>query len=591
MLRILVVDDTDSSRLDLCRLVRELGHEVYEASSGMAALEQALAQTPDVVLLDLLMPDMNGFEVTQRLHTMVTQRWLPVIVTSSLQGEQHFIEALHQGADDFLARPINPEMLEAKLRHYGKVLGLQSRLAAMAQRQRAIHDNILDAVITLNGAGVIEESNLAATGIFGIGAEHLLGQRCEAVIGANLTDLLAQRELSLVRADGTRFPAEVANSEWSESGRVRHTIVIRDLTERQRVDRMKDEFLATVSHELRTPLSSVLGALSLLAAGAAGALPEAAKPLAEMATRNGERLGRLIDDILDLTKLEGNQLLMHVKPSDLTPLLREALNANQGYAQRAEVKLCGDFSESGPQVQIDADRFLQAMANLLSNAIKHSAPGDTVRVSIEESATHVRVKVRDQGPGIAPEFRAHMFEKFSQADGSDRRAQGGTGLGLYITRMLVERMGGSVEVDSVAGVGATFILVFPIAGAVTTNSEPRVLHIDCDFDARKRVADWLSPMCAVTTLADLQQAQEQSPHLMPTLILADPQAQGSAEAFCSELKRIGQGCSILLYSDSVDANFAQRMGFEWLQKSGVGQQTMQDAVRSALVRSNQRKQS
>jgi PAS domain S-box-containing protein len=419
---VLVADDIKASRLHLCDLLQGLGHQAQGVASGNEAIEQVRTKAPDVVLLDLLMPGMDGFEVTQRIREMITDRWLPVIVTSSLEGEEHFIQALSHGADDYLARPISPGLLQAKLRHYAKVLGLQSRLAAMAQRQRAIHDSILDAVITFDDAGLIEESNPAAARLFACIDRQLAGQLVEAAVGAPLHELLVRHELPLRRADGSVFPAELALSDWTEQGRVQHTLVIRDLTERRHVERMKDEFLATVSHELRTPLTSIRGALGLLASGSAGALPKAAMPLAEVAKRNAERLSHLIDDILDLTKLEGNQMVLQLRLTRLEALLREAITSNQGYAQRAGVTLSADLPEGSPQVRVDGERFLQVMANLLSNAIKHSVSGDAVAVSLDWTVGHVRVRVRDRGPGVDPRFRGRMFEKFSQADGSDRRA-------------------------------------------------------------------------------------------------------------------------------------------------------------------------
>ena len=587
VLRILVVDDMEASRLHLCSLVQALGHEVQSVASGTEALAQAVQQMPDLVLLDLLMPDMDGFKVTEQLRLLVTDRWLPVIVTSSLDGDEHFIHALLGGADDYLTRPINPSLLEAKLRHYGRVLGLQSRLAVQSQRQRDINDNILDAVITLDGHGLIEEANFAAMRLFGDGLHRLDGQPCKQVLGVSLDQVISQAQAPLTRSDGVAFPAELALSEWRETGRVHYTVVVRDLTERQHMARMKDEFLATVSHELRTPLTSVLGALGLLASGAAGALPKAAVPLAEVAKRNGERLSRLIDDILDLTKLEGNQMVLQLRPQHLEPLLREALSANQGYAQRAGVHLSLDVPVGSPQVRLDADRFLQVMANLLSNAIKHSPPSDTVSVGLTWTQTLVRVKVRDRGPGIDPKFRARMFEKFSQADGSDRRAQGGTGLGLYITRMLVERMGGQVAVDSVAGDGATFVVELPVMDAKVRVWAPWVLHIDRDVDARRRVADWLLPLCPVEGAADLQQALAPRVRQSPAMVIADPQTQGLAEDFCAALQRLAPGRPVLLYSDALDAQFVQRMGLDWLQKSQGGGEELRMAVQAALVKTNQ----
>jgi PAS domain S-box-containing protein len=587
-LRILVADDIEASRLLLCSLVQTLGHEVQAVASGEQALKQAVLEAPDLVLLDLLMPNMDGFKVTERLRLLVTDRWLPVIVVSSLEGEEHFIQALSGGADDYLTRPINPALLDAKLRHYGQVLGLQSRLAVQSQRQRDINDNILDAVITLDGHGLIEEANFAAIRLFGDGVHRLDGQPCQRVLGVGLDRVITQSEAALTRSDGVQFQAELALSEWRESSRVHYTLVVRDLTERQHMARMKDEFLATVSHELRTPLTSVLGALGLLASGAAGALPKSAVPLAEVAKRNGERLSRLIDDILDLTKLEGNQMVLQLRPVHLEPLLREALSANQGYAQRVGVHLSLEVPEGCPQVRVDGDRFLQVMANLLSNAIKHSPTGDTVSVGLSWTQTLVRVNVRDRGPGIDPKFRARMFEKFSQADGSDRRAQGGTGLGLYITRMLVERMGGKVAVDSVAGDGATFVVELPVMDAKERVWTPWVLHIDRDVDARRRVAGWLLPLCQVEGAADLQQALAPRPGQGPAVVIADPQTQGLAEDFCAALQRLAPGRPVLLYSDALDAQFVQRMGLDWLQKSQGGGEELRVAVQAALDKTNQK---
>jgi signal transduction histidine kinase len=343
------------------------------------------------------------------------------------------------------------------------VLALQGQLSSLAQRQSDILDNILDPVLTLDAAGRVEEFNRAARTLADCRGQPLAdGAPCSALFGMELSALLAQRECRLHRVGGEEFVAEVGLSEWREHGRVHFTLVLRDLTEQRQVERMKDEFMATVSHELRTPLTSVLGAVGLLAGGAAGTLPAPALSLLEVARRNGTRLGRLIDDLLDLTKLAGDRLVLHQRPQLLAPLLREALTANQGYADRAGVRLAAEGLDARPvEVRLDADRFQQVMANLLSNAIKHSPVGETVQVQLAPAPQGVRVTVRDRGPGIDPRFRARMFEKFSQADGTDRRAQGGTGLGLYITRMLVERMGGRIAADDVPS-GASFSLWLPV---------------------------------------------------------------------------------------------------------------------------------
>ena len=596
-LEILVVDDILESRRDLAAQVNALGHRAIEVDSGRAALSQLQQHLPDLVLLDLLMPELDGFEVTRRLRVLTGRHWVPVIATSGLQGEEHVIQALQSGADDYLSRPVNPALLAAKLRHYGEVLALQSRLARLAQRERDILDNILDPVLTLDAQGKIEECNRSALGLLRQDGSILrLGDHCLDVLGLDLPALLAQRECRLRRADGASAPFKLGLSEWREAQQLHYTVVLHDLSEQRQVEAMKDEFLATVSHELRTPLTSVLGALGLLAGGAAGALPPPALALAQVAQRNGERLNALIDDVLDLTKLEGERLQLHLRPQPLYPLLREAISANQGYAERGQVRLLSsiDPQQSGPQLLLDSERFLQVMANLLSNAIKHSPAGEAVRLSVAQDPHGVRISVRDRGPGIAETFRARMFEKFSQADGSDRRAQGGTGLGLYIARMLVERMGGRISADAVsdgAG-GASFSLEFALAGTSQPSAAPAlpgVLHVDADLEQRERVRRWLAGVATVDSAANLEQASRLlannalQPHPAHRLLIANPQNQGSALAFCAGLRQLAAGRPLLLYGDSVDRAFCDEAGLPWLSPARSGPAELLARVQQLLL--------
>jgi PAS domain S-box-containing protein len=232
-------------------------------------------------------------------------------------------------------------------------------------------------------------------------------------------------------------------------------------SERRRVDQLKDEFVSTVSHELRTPLTSIRGALGLLQGGIAGPLPTEAKELVTIAQENSERLLRLINDILDLERMESGLLTFNLAPQELGMLIKQAIVTQRGYAAQYGVHLEASLEAPDAQAMVDADRFLQVLANLLSNAIKFSPEGEKVRVRLERLEGRLRVSVEDQGPGIPESFRQRIFQKFAQADGSDTRRKGGTGLGLSITRALVERLGGTLDFVTQEGEGTTFRVVLP----------------------------------------------------------------------------------------------------------------------------------
>ena len=586
-LRVLVADDIEASRHALVELVQNLGHDCLQASSGKDAMDCIEGQNPDIVLLDLLMPDVDGFEVTRLVRQRVTDRWLPVIVMSSLAwGEAHFVRALSMGADDYLVRPVSPPILQAKLRQYHRVLALHSHLAMLAQRQRAIHEHIADAIITVDSMQQIVEANLAAKKLFGLaGADELTGQLLRDVLGIDLEDAMKSREMAFVQRNGQVTPLGVSASQWSIGTQAYCTIALHDLSEWRRMERMKDEFMATVSHELRTPLTSVLGALGLMAAGAAGALPATAQELIMVARRNGERLGRLIDDVLDLAKLEGNRMVLNMRPASIDTLLAEAVATNAPYAQRSGVTLELAPLAVKPSAMVDADRFLQVMANLLSNAIKHSHAGQKVQVALRGDPQGWRIDVVDHGPGIDPAFRARLFEKFAQADGSDRRVQGGTGLGLYISRMLIERMGGQILAHSDAGQGSTFSVVLPAHGA--NNAGPWVACIAQDRQHLDRLSEWLSPIVRVEAVADTDMAlslvARQGP---PAAVIANPQAQGCADAFCLSLQGVAKAAKIVLVGDSIDADFARQQGMRWVPLADGARQRLVSGLQSILATSD-----
>jgi len=229
-----------------------------------------------------------------------------------------------------------------------------------------------------------------------------------------------------------------------------------DITDRKEVERIKNEFIATVSHELRTPLTAVVGALGLLKREAAGKLPPNASVFLGMAQQNSDRLAALINDILDIEKIESGMTKFRNAAVAVAPLLERAVALNAPYAGQFDVRF--ELRQPLPKVSVggDEDRLLQVMTNLMSNAAKFSPSGSAVTVSCEVNDCAARIAVSDQGPGVPEELRSRIFQKFAQADSGDTRQKGGTGLGLSICKAIIETLGGTIGYESAPGRGSTF---------------------------------------------------------------------------------------------------------------------------------------
>jgi PAS domain S-box-containing protein len=281
-----------------------------------------------------------------------------------------------------------------------------------------------------------------------------------------LRDGHEKREWTFVRKNGSRFPVNVIITPLRDDQEAITGFlgVIEDITLAREMERMKSDFTAVVSHELRTPLTSIRGSLGLILGAFAGTLQTKVRDLLEIAQSNCERLVLLINDILDIEKFSAGQMRFDMSEVPLAGVVLQAVEANDGYARKFNVRV--DLSASPPHwlVTVDPDRFIQVMANLLSNAAKYSPPGGAVRVWCEQRGETFRINVRDDGPGIPQDFRDRMFEKFSQADSSATRERGGTGLGLHIARRFVEHMHGRIGFDSEVGHGSTFWIDLPVSG-------------------------------------------------------------------------------------------------------------------------------
>ena len=324
-----------------------------------------------------------------------------------------------------------------------------------------------------------------------------------------------------VGKDMRDFEARAAASGGNEV-----LLIVRDITERLAVDRMKDEFVSVVSHELRTPLTSIRGSLGLIAGGVMGPLPEKAQNMAEIAVSNTDRLIRLINDILDIERMESGRVTMERTACDAAALMAQAAEVTGDMAEKAGVTLL--LSPEPVRLWADPDWIIQTFTNLLSNAIKFSPRGGTVWLEAQRQGDEVLFQVKDQGRGIPAENLESIFERFQQVDASDTREKGGTGLGLAICRSIAQKHGGRIWAESTVGEGTTIFLTLPSlveeeqAVSIQGATGPLVLIRDDDQSVREVAAALLQYRgYRVIAVGTAQRALEQASALQPSVILLD----------------------------------------------------------------------
>ena len=351
------------------------------------------------------------------------------------------------------------------------------RAEELYRQQEILLDSVADGICGVDRLGLVSFANPAAARLLGASAQSLTGmpvhellhgsapfsRQCAedcALRRAAVRHIASAGEESIFRADGTSFAAEYALTPILDQGHFSGSVLsFRDISQRNALDRLKDEFISTVSHELRTPLTSIRGALGLLSSGMLGPINEKSTNLLRIALTNSDRLVRLINDILDLERIQSGREPLTFRPVQLSEIVRQSIGDMQPMADAAGVRMLHDTT----QVAIDADpdRLLQVMTNLLSNAVKFSPPNSTVSIMIRPGITGVTLSVIDHGRGIPADKLEAIFGRFQQVDASDSRQKGGSGLGLAICRTIILQHSGRIWAERNPVRGSTFRVFLP----------------------------------------------------------------------------------------------------------------------------------
>jgi len=353
-----------------------------------------------------------------------------------------------------------------------------SQLHDSEERLRAILANAAEGIITANPNGFIESANQSAEALFGYPRGSLFGRSILSLFPDHesesfLLDYMqehrhhhesrARKEVLARKRNDQEIPLELAIGKVELGSQTLLVVILHDLSERKRVERLKSEFVAAVSHELRTPLTSIRGSLGLLVGGLGGSIPDKARGLLDMANDNAERLTILINDLLDFEKLEYGGMQFDLQATSLKHLVKKSVDANKGYAQKFSIAMCFEpDTTQDVMVNVDQQRFIQVLSNLLSNAIKFSRKGGQVEIAIALDNDWARVSVIDHGIGMSLQFQNSIFQKFMQEDAKAARKYAGTGLGLSLSKTMMEKMHGRIGFRSTEGVGSVFYIELPV---------------------------------------------------------------------------------------------------------------------------------
>ena len=525
---ILIVDDRPENLLALEAILEPLGQRLVQAHSGEEALRKLLKHDFAVVLLDVQMPGMNGFETAQLIKSRERTRYIPIIFLTAISKEEDYVFRGYQvGAVDYISKPFQPDVLRAKVAVFVDLHIKQKRLAEQEaqlreserrvtelrhtkemvqseERFREIVSTAMDAIVIFDEQERVTLFNSAAERMFGAPAAKALGQPigeffsgansavevrqiCDRARKARASDAssdwrVVKNVASLIGRRDTReeFPTEVSISCFEGNEGHQYTLIVRDISERvkheQELKRANEElsrrqedleramtarsrFYASMSHELRTPINAVLGYSTLLLENIYGPLNEKQTEGIQRTQRAAKHLLELVNDVLDLSKIEAGKIDLRLQPVAFPALVEELFVTVRPLADKYGTKLSLESPGSPVTIVSDPRRARQILLNLLSNAIKFGG-AKPIRVQVERTHDEgVSVAVIDQGEGIPPDDQDRIFQEFVQL--GKTQLQEGTGLGLPISRRLAELLHGTLTLDSQVGKGSTFRLTLP----------------------------------------------------------------------------------------------------------------------------------
>jgi PAS domain S-box-containing protein len=484
---IVVIDDDAGAIRVLGATLSTLGR-VRFTTNPLRAQALVREELPDLILLDVHMPDLDGFELCRTLKADELTRHIPVVFVTRFDEPAHEMRGLDMGAADFISKPYTPAVLRARVRNLLQLKHIEDeKIRMLNERWRLVADarvaeavrTASDAIIGLDGTNVVNLANAAAGALFGMAEGELIGRALADVMPGALAWLDHPPDkawrVSIPQASGSVLTTEVSVSRGGSGATAQTLMVLRDVTAREQLEaetrarliaeessRAKTRMIGVIAHEMGQPLNVLIGFTQLMQAlPSSGRTEQEANRLDNMAL-SASVLRRLLDDLLEFARCESGALALSVDPVDVAGSLDDVLMSMRQAAQDAGVQLHHEPGPPGVKVLADGTRLYQCLSNLLSNAIKYNRPGGEVVMSWVQHDTDAEITLRDTGIGMTPAQLKQLFEPFNRL-GQETGQTRGTGLGLYVTAELIKRMGGRLHVTSQPGVGSCFSMRLPMA--------------------------------------------------------------------------------------------------------------------------------
>lgn len=566
---VVVVDDNPATRYATSRVLRSAGFRIDTAGTGREGIEQARRLNPDLIVLDINLPDIDGFAVCRELRTHAALRRTPVVyLSATFVDDLDKAQGVDAGADGYLTHPVEAPVLIGTVNALLRARRAEAAVQDSEARFASLFENALNGIAILSDDLVFVDANPALCGILGRGRDGVVGRHLSAFAGKEHETELAAMATTLRQEGSWRGRAPVLGAhgehvelEWNVSNyAVPHLrlAVVSDITQRMQMEaererlleserqarleaenanRVKDEFLAALSHELRTPLNAIVGFSRLLQRSPIIAADDRTLSHVNAIERNAWVQAQLISDLLDISRITAGKLQLDRRAMSAADVVDAALASIQAAARAKRVSVEADLDRDLGPVWWDPSRFQQVVWNLVDNAVKFSSVGGVVQVRLRACGPDVELAVTDSGQGISPEFLPHVFDRFRQEDSTSRRGHGGLGLGLAIVHQLVSAHDGTITAESLGeGQGARFVVRLPrrqegdtlpagtaaMTPASTSLSGCRVLVVDDNDDARALLAHLLGAAEAqVVDVSSAEAALDAISTFQPHVIISD----------------------------------------------------------------------